>query len=233
MYSTIDKLCAFLIAVACLMAWSFCINAADAKRPNLLLITADDLGTQLSCYGDAIARTPRIDQLAAQSVQFTTAWVTQASCSPSRSSMFTGLYPHGNGQYGLANNKTEFRVHENLIDQLLPNILKRAGYRTGIIGKLHVAPEGRFAFDERVKEGFGTRQVRKQSEHARDFISADSDKPWFLMFNVFDPHASRRSGADAKELGSTQNAVAIPKADHHRKRKHRPMSPNTAPRYNI
>lgn len=164
---------------------------SDVERLNALLVTADDLGIQLSCYGDPIARTPKIDELAARSTRFETAYVSQASCSPSRSTMFTGLYPHGNGHYGLANVNVGFQVHEELIENLLPNVLKRSGYRTGIIGKLHVNPEERFQFDLNTKEGFGQRDVRKQLQFAREFIEAEGDEPWFLMFNLFDPHVQR------------------------------------------
>ena len=164
---------------------------SGTERLNALLITADDLGIQLSCYGDPIANTPHIDALAARSTRFETAYVSQASCSPSRSTMFTGLYPHGNGHYGLANANVGFRVHEELIDNLLPNVLKRAGYRTGIIGKLHFDPEKRFDFDLNTKEGFGQRDVLKQLQFAREFLEADSEEPWFLMLNLFDPHVQR------------------------------------------
>ena len=54
------------------------------SRPNVLLITADDLGNQLSCYGDDHLNTPRLDGLAAEGVRFTRAYVTQSSCSSSR-----------------------------------------------------------------------------------------------------------------------------------------------------
>lgn len=167
-----------------------CVSSASDKL-NILLITADDLGTQLSCYGDPIATTPNIDQLAQQSVQFQTAYVSQASCSPSRSTMFTGLYPHGNGHYGLANANVGFQVHQELYEDLLPNVLKLAGYRTGIIGKLHVNPGKQFQFDMRKGDGFGSRQVRKQVQYARQFVDQSKDQPWFLMFNLFDPHVAR------------------------------------------
>ncbi|MCA9136243.1 MAG: sulfatase [Planctomycetales bacterium] len=165
--------------------------AGASEKLNFLLITADDLGLQLSCYGDPIAKTPHIDELAKHSVQFQTAYVSQASCSPSRSTMFTGLYPHGNGQYGLANAGVGFQVHPDLYDDLLPNVLRRAGYRTGIIGKLHVNPENKFQFDMRHGEGFGSRQVNKQLQYAREFVTQSNDRPWFLMFNLFDPHVAR------------------------------------------
>ena len=79
-----------LFAIALLVSTIQSLSAIE--RPNVLLITADDLGIQLSCYGDPIANTSHIDALAARSVRFKTAYVSQASCSPSRSTMFTGLY---------------------------------------------------------------------------------------------------------------------------------------------
>jgi N-sulfoglucosamine sulfohydrolase len=181
-----------LIQRTLVLAFAICASVCTAsEKTNILLITADDLGPQLSCYGDPIASTPKIDELARHSVQFETAYVSQASCSPSRSTMFTGLYPHGNGHYGLANANVGFQLHQELFDDLLPNVLKRAGYRTGIIGKLHVNPENRFQFDMRQGNGFGSRQVRKQIGYARDFVSRSKDQPWFLMFNLFDPHVAR------------------------------------------
>ncbi len=169
-----------------------------SNKLNILLVTADDLGPQLSCYGDKIARTPQIDALAGASVQFTTAYVSQASCSPSRSTMFTGLYPHSNGQYGLANANVGFQVHPELYNGLLPNILKRSGYRTGIIGKLHVNPEREFQFDYREGDGFGTRDVKKQLQFASDFMEQSGDNAWFLMFNMFDPHVARKRTTDGQ-----------------------------------
>ena len=102
-------------------------------RLNVLLITADDLGLQLSCYGDPYLETPNLDALAQSGVKFRTAYVAQASCSSSRSSMFTGLYPHTTGQIGLAN--AGFVLDPEQVGRNLPAYLKKAGYRTGILGK--------------------------------------------------------------------------------------------------
>jgi N-sulfoglucosamine sulfohydrolase len=164
-------------------AWTF----QAAKRKNILLITADDLGPMLSCYGETRIRTPHLDRLAGSGVRFRTAYVTQASCSPSRSSMFTGLYPHGTGQYGLAN--TGFQLHEPLRQATIPNVLKKAGYRTGIIGKLHVEPEESFQFDF-VQKG-QTRNVRDAAARAGEFMRESGSEPFFLMLNFTDPHAQR------------------------------------------
>ena len=95
------------LALTLTVAVVFLPDAAPAANvtgqpPNILLITADDLGNQLSCYGETRLETPRLDALAAGGVRFTRAYVTQSSCSSSRASLLTGLFPHQNGQYGLA-----------------------------------------------------------------------------------------------------------------------------------
>ena len=58
-----------------------CEAHAATPPPNVLFITSDDLGLQLSCYGDTVIETPQIDALAASGVQFDVAYVAQASCS--------------------------------------------------------------------------------------------------------------------------------------------------------
>ena len=170
------------------------LGSAVAHSPsNILLITADDLGLQLNCYGDHTVPTPNLDALADRGVRFETAYVAQASCSSSRSAMLTGLYPHSNGQFGLANAGVGFRAKEEAIQQSIPNRLKKMGYRTGVIGKLHVNPEAAFSFDVRHKEGFGGRDIRNQVGFAKSFWKEGENKPWFLMFNLFDPHVVGRS----------------------------------------
>jgi N-sulfoglucosamine sulfohydrolase len=161
----------------------------SGKRPNILFITSDDLGLQVNCYGEKRIATPHMDKLAASGVRFTTAYVAQASCSPSRSAMFTGVYPHGNGQYGLANGG--FSLHEPMRTRTIPALLKEhGGYRTGIIGKLHVEPEDTFPWDMRAR-GIDTRKVRTVAPEAGKFIQSTGDAPFFLMVNFSDPHAFR------------------------------------------
>lgn len=134
-----------LICVASILS-SFYLPATveDSKKPNVLLITSEDNGPQLSCYGDPYAQTPNLDKLAREGIRFTNAYVTQAGCSPSRASIFTGLYTHQNGQIGLATHNMR------LYKKNTPNIfqlLKDVGYLTGIIGKIHVNPESAFPLD--------------------------------------------------------------------------------------
>ena len=165
--------------------------AADTvSHPNILLITADDLGCQLSCYGEKRFRTPRLDALAAEGVRFENFYVAQSSCSSSRSSLLTGRWPHQNGQIGLAH--LGFTMHPGQPN--LPALLKAAGYRTGIIGKLHVEPAADFPWDWMpAKEKMAappTRNVRWVAEQSREFLASAkaSGQPFFYYVNFFDPH---------------------------------------------
>lgn len=171
------KICVFFLLCSKL-------STVQAEKPNILLITADDLGFQLGCYGDKYIETPNIDKLATWGIRFDNAYVTQASSSPSRSSILTGLYPHQNGQVGLANRG--FRMKDGLL--LLPNLLKECGYRTGIIGKLHVNDESNFLFDYENKQTEPTREVVRVADEAESFMTKKDTKPFFLYLNYFDPH---------------------------------------------
>ena len=172
-----------LLLISLLFTATFA-RATPLDRPNILLITTDDQGLHAGCYGDALARTPHIDKLAGEGVRFARAYVAQASCSSSRSTILTGLYPHQNGQIGLAN---EYAMHEDI--RTLPAMLKAEGYRTGLIGKLHVKPVASFPFDFwEMKYPPKTRDVRKVNRNAQQFMDAGGDEPFFLMVNYFDPH---------------------------------------------
>ena len=83
----ISVLAALLLALAAL-------HAAEVGRPNILFIMADDLGWRdLSCYGSTFYQTPNLDRLAARGVKFTQAYAANPLCSPTRSSVLTGLWP--------------------------------------------------------------------------------------------------------------------------------------------
>ena len=69
-------------------------RAAEATRPNVVLILVDDLGwTDLGCYGSDLYETPHIDRLARDGVRFTAAYAACTVCSPTRASLLTGKYP--------------------------------------------------------------------------------------------------------------------------------------------
>src|SRR5262245_15009241 len=125
--------------------------SASAAPRNVLLIVADDLGRQLGCCGDKVARTPNIDALAADGTRFDWAFCTTSSCSPSRSVILSGLQNHANGQYGLQHATHNFSTRPFV--KSLPVLLGQAGYRTCSIGKVHVQPEEQYKFDRYANDG--------------------------------------------------------------------------------
>ena len=159
---------------------------AEDSRPNILLITSEDNGPELGCYGDPYAKTPHLDALAREGIRFDRAFVTQAGCSQSRASILTGLYPHQNGQIGLATWK--FRMYRADTPNMVRS-LKDVGYRTGIIGKLHVNPASAFPFDSKAfpSANFARKNLAGYAEQASRFFHA-SDQPFFLMINYPDAH---------------------------------------------
>lgn len=190
--------------------------AAAPARPNILLVTADDLGLVAGCYGDATVRTPNLDALAVRGMLFEHAYVAQASCSPSRSAIFTGRYPHDNGQYGLTNAGVGFRLREPLVGQTIPALLKPAGYRTAIVGKLHVDPAEAFPFDERITVS-DTRDVRAAAAACGKFLR-EQRGPFFLMANFTDPHALGRRSEPGRHFDD--QVKGIPE---------QPLAPGAAP----
>ncbi|MGC4029804.1 MAG: sulfatase [Steroidobacteraceae bacterium] len=159
--------------------------AGAAPRRNVLLLIADDQGLDAGCYGSGIP-TPHIDALARRGTRFTEAFAAVSSCSPSRSVIYTGLYSHTNGMYGLAHD-----VHnQSLLNgiETLPTWFKRAGYATALVGKKHVRPDSAFVYDaELAPEKSGIRDVSFMAEEALRFIRG-ADAPFFVTVAYSDPH---------------------------------------------
>ena len=125
-------------------------NAADASpasakppagRPHIVLMFGDDLTWHdVGPYGSPDARTPNLDRLATESLKFDRAYSASPTCTPSRSGMFTGMYPVRNGAH--ANHSL---VKEGV--RSLPHYLKDLGYRVVIAGKTHIGPREQFPFE--------------------------------------------------------------------------------------
>jgi N-sulfoglucosamine sulfohydrolase len=160
--------------------------AAEAKRPNIVLFVADDLGADAGCYGNPVIKTPQIDALARDGIRLTSAFCTTASCSASRSVILTGLYNHANAHYGHAHAYHHFSAYKTI--KSLPVMLAEAGYRTGRIGKLHVEPPEVFAWETNLQGP--ERNPVQMALNCRPFISEQSEKPFFLYFCTGDPHRS-------------------------------------------
>jgi len=181
---------------------------AKAPQHNVLLIVADDLGRDLGCYGNAAVKTPRLDKLAQRGVRFENAFATVASCSASRAVIYTGLFTHTNGQFGHAHAPAELHTHAWV--ESLPRVLKKNGYRTGIIGKVHVLPAEVYPFDEQPAAddpgGSHPRDVSAFGKAARSFFDSTRNEPFLLVVGFHDPH---RSGSGFGNEGKHADAAEV------------------------
>lgn len=182
------------------------LTVAAAERPNVLYILCDDIRPDaVGCLGSQHVKTPFIDRLASEGVLFRNSFCTTSLCSPSRASIFTGLYAHG---HGVTNNFTE-------LDDTKPHWATRlhdAGYQTAYIGKWHMGENNdnpRPGFDffvthkgqgkyfdtdfningegAKVVPGYYTTVV---TDMALDWLDKQStDKPWALCIGHKAPHS--------------------------------------------
>jgi len=119
------------------------------KPPNIILIFCDDLGyADLSCYGSLWNQTPEIDQMAVEGVRFTDFYAGAPVCTPSRAGLMTGSYARRVDLDLDVNNKwvlfPKAKKGINPKETILPEMFKKAGYSTAIIGKWHLGDQSEF-----------------------------------------------------------------------------------------
>jgi len=176
-------------------------RAAVAAPPNVILFIADDVSwDDLGCYGNPAARTPAIDRLAAAGRRFDNAILTASSCSPSRSSIITGRYPHNLGRAS--------ELHEPIAAHLpwFPRLLKDSGYYTALVGKNHMESDAPAAGETAQPPAFdivGTGSGPGNRGGHADWVATvrdrPRDRPFLFWFAAFDAHRDWDGDADWRD----------------------------------
>jgi arylsulfatase len=141
-----------LVAAGALAALASGALAAEVKRPNIVLIFADDQGYgDVGCYGATDLKTPNIDRLAREGTRFTSFYVAQPVCTASRAALLSGCYSNRVGMAGALNHTSTVGINPR--ETLLSEMCHSQGYATAIYGKWHLGHQGPFlptrqGFDE-------------------------------------------------------------------------------------
>ena len=145
-------------------------GAQAQEKPNIVIFLSDDHGQEdAGCYGNSAVKTPVIDQLARDGMVFSRAYTPVSVCAPSRSALFTGLYPHRNGC-----DRNHGEVHSDV--RSLPHYLSAAGYDVVLAGKVHVKPAAAFPF------------IYMERHQIPAFLSGKRERPFCLVVSLNAPH---------------------------------------------
>lgn len=209
-------------------------NAARPSRPstlpNIILIVADDLGYgDLGSYGQTRIRTPNLDQLAAEGMQFTHAYAGNTVCAPSRCALITGKHT------GRTRIRSNAQVPLEPDDITVAEVLRTVGYRSGIVGKWGLGWEGTTGHPNQqgFEEFFGYLEQRHAHDYypvflwrnsmpfflpgnqdgrrtdyspawilrtATNFVRISEDRPFFLYLAPTLPHANNERGVLGMEV---------------------------------
>jgi arylsulfatase A-like enzyme len=153
---------------------------------NVLIVHWHDLGRQLGAYGHPDVVSPRLDQLAAEGILFTSAHATAPLCSPSRGSLFTGRYPQSNGLVGLAHHGWEYRTDV----RTLPHLLSENGWYSALFGMQHeTSYPKRLGYDEfDVSNAYCDYVVDEAQRWLREMAPALCGQPFLLTAGFFEVH---------------------------------------------
>lgn len=169
---------------------ALCPLIATAAKPNLLIITTDDMSCDsVGAFGCKLKdTTPHMDRLAARSLRFNHAHVVVGNCMPSRNVMWSGKYPHNNGIEGFRAMSKAAKTYP-----VLGDLVKDAGWFTGIRHKVeHSTPYSPFPWDVDLREEKkdDVKNAASWGRAAKRGMAAAkaAGKPFCLLLNVADPH---------------------------------------------
>ena len=174
-----------MIALAVLLM-AFAVRA-EADRPNILWLVAEDLSPNLGCYGDPNAYTPNLDALADEAVRYTRAFATAPACAPARSCLVTGIYATSLGTQHL-------RASQSLPAWLtgFPKAMREGGYYCFKQGKYdyNTSDQGRLA-----RESWDARYPGRHNNTTAYWRKRPAGKPFFGVYNCVDTHQGPTASA--------------------------------------
>jgi len=204
-------------------------QAEAQKRPNIVFIISDDHAYQaISAYGGRLAEvapTPNIDRIADSGIMFTNCLVTNSICGPSRATILTGKHSHQNGFID-----NTFGSQFDFNQQTFAELLQGAGYKTGVLGKLHLGAKPSKGFDyidilpgqgsyynpvfineegQYKMEGYTTEIITEKAIQWMDSIKSDA-QPFMLFLGHKSPHRPWQPGPN--EIGMYEG-VTIPEPE--------------------
>jgi N-sulfoglucosamine sulfohydrolase len=163
-----------LLALALFIVSICCAHTADASKPNILLLIADDLcWRDLGFTGNKDVKTPNLDKLRGEGMQLTRMFNPATTCSPTRHALYTGLHCIRSGAY--PNHTRVFDGTKSVFQHL-----KDTGYRVALQNKEHVGPKASFPYEHIT----GADDLTK----SRAFATRNAAQPWMLVFASNDPH---------------------------------------------
>ncbi len=207
-----------LLTTLVIVAWSLSCLASiglAADRPNVIFFLSDDQRNDfLGCAGHPILKTPTIDSLAREGVRFENAFVTTSICAASRATLFTGLWERSH-KYTFGTPP----IAEKMVHESYPAALRRAGYRTGFVGKFGVKmagggtkqlfdyfrPLGRNPYFHKQPDGSKRHVTEIAGDRAIEFLqSCKPGQPFCLSVSFHAAHA---------EDGDKKNHYPWPRAE--------------------
>ena len=163
---------AAMVPLAGIVGSQVALGDSPGPKPNFLVVLSDDHGIEYAgCYGNRTIRTPNMDRLARQGMRFTRAFTATAMCAPSRSMMYTGLFPHRNGAH-----PNHSATREGI--KSLPRYLGDLGYRVGLAGKTHIKPRSVYPFE----------YMPRSEEAMKRFLGQSGRQPFCLIVATHHPH---------------------------------------------
>ena len=220
-----NSLAVLLLTLVPVSVWA----EESPPKPNIIFIFADDWGYgDLGIHGSTFCKTPNLDRMASQGIDFKNFSVNSPVCSPSRVAVMTGQFParfcvHQHFQGIKAHIKRGMPDWLDTNVPMLPRLLQQAGYKTGHFGKWHIGSvsdsptEDQYGYDRFATfNGSGKNEIKKGGlasvDHAEKFIREFKDQPFFVnlwLHEVHTPHLPKDSYMqDFKDLTEAEQVYA-------------------------